>query len=244
MHVFFQNIDKYTILNGVIISLIGFLLLIISGLLRKNNIPSNYSRKFFHITFSFVWLFCILYFSFQTAIIAILLGFPFVIYILHAGKGNFFFEAISRENDYQNETFFVVFPPIFAVLGTLISKFILPNYCFIGVFNLAIADTMGEIIGLKFGYHKYNVQSLINIKAKKSVEGSLGVFIASLIVSFVSLTFFTNFDSISKIILSLFISLFVTLIEAISPDGSDNFTIPIFSTCILYILSKIFNLVC
>lgn len=233
----FSMID---IICGMFFAMIGAALWSVAGFLKLRAVKTNYTRKFFHVTFSFVWLWCFFSFPPQTAIVAILVGSTLLAYVLYAGEGNFFFEAIARESDSPHRHFFVIFPGFFAIFGTLLSRCFLPEYYFIGIFVLAFGDPMGEIIGVRYGRHKYTVPSLLNISTTRSAEGSLAVFGASLIASFFALVFFTDFYLILKIVCSVCVATVTALVEAVSPHGADNFTIPIVATIISFIFFKNF----
>ncbi len=86
----------------------------------------------------------------------------------------------------------------------------------IGVFG----DGLAEPIGIKFGIHKYTTQAIFSKrKYVRSIEGSLAVFITSIIV----LLFFRYaFDPIQFYVALATVPLAMTLAEALSPHTWDD----------------------
>lgn len=93
---------------------------------------------------------------------------------------------------------------------------------------MAWADGLADPIGRRFGAHKYRIAG-----STKSIEGSLGFFIVGFLAVAVTLTFFSLFSLLptgfSILLFSLAIAAVGTLIEAVSPAGTDNLTVPIIS---------------
>ena len=90
------------------------------------------------------------------------------------------------------------------------------------MFITIISDAIAAILGIKYG----KIKTLNN----KSLEGSLS-FMASTII----ILFYMNF-SVSYINIFL-ISIAVTFVENLTPMEYDNFTVPLFSSLILYLVS-------
>jgi len=91
---------------------------------------------------------------------------------------------------------------------------------------LAGGDGLADIIGRKYGgERKFGIGG-----AEKTLAGSFGMFIGSFLFSFI-LTFIYSleigFDIFALIIPFLIISLVATIVEAITPKGLDNWTVPI-----------------
>jgi len=93
---------------------------------------------------------------------------------------------------------------------------------------MAWADGLADPVGRRYGAHKYRIAG-----STKSVEGSLGFFLVGFLAVAATLTFFGAFMSLPTgfniAIFSLAIAAIGTLIEAVSPSGTDNLTVPILS---------------
>lgn len=93
---------------------------------------------------------------------------------------------------------------------------------------MAWADGLADPIGRRYGAHKYRI-----FGSTKSIEGSLGFFVVGFAAVAVTLEFFSAFSSLPAgfniPLFSLAIAALGTLIEALSPAGTDNLTVPIIS---------------
>ena len=88
---------------------------------------------------------------------------------------------------------------------------------------MAYGDSAAALVGQRMGRWKYRLVT------EKSLEGSLTMFIASLLVLFVSGLYFSNLYSFSvsgKLLSFLAVSVVVTVVEAVSPRGLDNIGVP------------------
>lgn len=119
---------------------------------------------------------------------------------------------------------------LYALSFTIITLFFFMNW--IGaasIFTLAFADGVGGWVGRKMGRHYYKVPWA----KPKSLEGSLGMFIASLIsILIAQIFFYSRIDPLLIIVGSIA----ATIIEGISPKHSDNIFIPLLLALLLYVL--------
>ena len=93
---------------------------------------------------------------------------------------------------------------------------------------MAFGDGLACIIGksIKSPY-------IIIFKSKKSLAGSLTMFIVSILIFGI---YFYYYDIKLYLIKSLFIGFFSTIVEAFSPFGTDNLTVPLCNLCIISLL--------
>ena len=111
----------------------------------------------------------------------------------------------------------------YMILSFLVILFIFNKKIVItSMFITIISDAIAAIFGIKYGKTK----TLNN----KSLEGSLSFMTSTIII-----LFWMNF-SISYLNIFL-ISIAVTFIENLTPMEYDNFTVPLFSSIILYLAS-------
>ncbi|MBD3205018.1 phosphatidate cytidylyltransferase [Candidatus Bathyarchaeota archaeon] len=102
-----------------------------------------------------------------------------------------------------------------------------------GIFPMAYGDSAAAIVGESVGRHRFKVFE------EKSLEGSIGMFLASFISLSIGMVYFTSiygFSLKSQIIPILSVSLITTLAEAISPKGFDNISIPLLGALTFIIL--------
>lgn len=101
-------------------------------------------------------------------------------------------------------------------------------------------DGLGAPVGKKYGKHKYRT-----LGGTRSLEGSLAVFVGSFIGALFAAWFFgvLNFqvfaDIQKMIILSIIAAVTTTVVEAVSPSGYDNFSIPFLGTLVLWFAATI-----
>ena len=100
----------------------------------------------------------------------------------------------------------------------------------IGIVAMTYGDGFGSVVGRKYGKHK-----TIN---RKSLEGSIGVFLASMIMAFVVIAFYTYIcsngfysgdyeTSIPFWILPPVVGLITAVTETVCPGEYDNIFIPL-----------------
>ena len=91
----------------------------------------------------------------------------------------------------------------------------------IGIFAMSYGDGFASIIGQRFGKKKFNV-----FGDEKSYVGSIAMLIFTFIMMIVAL-FYYNISITFYILLVLaFIAFVVTIVEALTPKGLDNLTVP------------------
>lgn len=119
---------------------------------------------------------------------------------------------------------------LYALSFTIMTYFFFMNW--IGasaIFVLAFADGIGGWVGRKKGKHMYKVPWA----KPKSLEGSSGMFLASLVsIAIAQLIFLGYIDPLAIVIGSIT----ATIIEGISPKHSDNIFIPLILAGVLYIM--------
>lgn len=93
-----------------------------------------------------------------------------------------------------------------------------------GIFPMAYGDSTAALIGENRGIHRFKIYE------EKSLEGSIGMFLASLLSLLVGMLYFSsiyNFSFNSQILPVFLVALVTTIAEAASPKGLDNLSIPL-----------------
>jgi dolichol kinase len=102
-----------------------------------------------------------------------------------------------------------------------------------GILPMAYGDASAALIGEKYGKRSYHVF------ARKSLEGSITMFIVSFLSLAGSLVFFSFLYPIPlfrSILAALAVALVAVLAETLSPLGLDNLTVPILSALTFFVL--------
>lgn len=117
----------------------------------------------------------------------------------------------------------------FGVAGVIVIAMMEPNkWVFLAaMLHLGIADAAAAVIGKRYG-KKYQFKVFNQVK---SIPGSLSFLIASIFVTTVVIV--ASNSSSSALLLLALIPPLVTLAEAASPFGSDNFVIPVLVALLL-----------
>ncbi len=214
----------------------GFL----SGFLkRRAGWATGYTRKLFH----FLIFFTAVGFQLWGGMPAVnILGVGMGIYVLlivRAGDGNYFFEALAREKDSPRRGYFIILPYLTTALGGLLSNLFFDSFAIMGYLVGGAADAVAEPVGVRWGRHRYRVPSLKKVEvSERSLEGSVSVFFVAFILS--SAAFFLLFHlSFSYSLLSaILLAGLIAGVEAISPHGADNLTIQVAASGLAWLFSR------
>ena len=212
---------------GIVVSIIFvFLIIGISSLLTKFKLLSDGgSRKFTHIGVSNWWIIAMIFFN-SNIYAAIVPGlFVIVNYISYKKQ---VFKAMERDGS-KNDLGTVYFALSLLILALITFKN--AEFSYIGALGILImgyGDGLAAVIGVKYGKHKFKV-----LGNEKSFEGSLAMFVFSFLVS-VSLLYI--FNPVNITLFSLIVAIVSTALEAFSPYGLDNLTVPLGTSLSYYLL--------
>ena len=181
-------------------------------------------RKFIHIATSFL-IFPVLYGIDQPMLRYV--G-PLFFVVFNAIAGYCGLGRIIGMDDEKRHLGLVIYPLSVAFLVFLFNEgYMGPQAASAGVMIMGLGDGMAAVVGTKWGKHKYKVFKV----GVKSVEGTFSMFVASFLVVY--------FLSPCGVLVALFVALFSSLVENISPSGVDNATVPILSSLLLEVLCRL-----
>ena len=203
--------DLYIILLSYIY--IGSILLMSTIISRKVK-SVEISRKFVHI-FVGNWVFFYPMFHTILGVLCVPLSFVFINLLSIRYK---IFPSMEREKKELGTVYYAVSLTILVFISFIFNN---PFLLYTGVLIMAYADGLAAIIG-QYTLSKKPFKSA----PEKSVNGSLTVFIVSLLV-INALYFYFYGTSVIFIIFSILFSIIVTGIELTGNRGSDNLSIPI-----------------
>jgi phytol kinase len=130
--------------------------------------------------------------------------------------------GLSELTEEGHHTGLILYSVSFSLLALLYAN--MPHVIAAGILPMAYGDSAAAVVGQRMGRRKYR------IAAEKSLEGSLAMFTASLISLVVSGLYFSilyPFSLGEKLLPYLAVSVAVTLVEAVSPRGLDNISVPL-----------------
>ena len=208
---------------------------ILGNWVHNYKIKVNYTRKIHHFFLLFFPIFLMGHFPHQRSELMGLVGafgFSWTLLPFYFRKNNFFiqrcFLSLDRPED-RPHTLLWLYTQFFATIGIVIAVAISVEIYF-GIFwtdigllvvcLIMIGDGLAEPIGVRYGRIKYKTYALFTKKRFfRTVEGSLTVFISTVVVLFWFGDLFTKKQFIHAIAL---LPLTLTIIEAISPHTWDG----------------------
>jgi phytol kinase len=215
---------------GLIISFIYVFAMIgvAEGLRKWRGYSVDFTRKFIHITVG-MWAYGTVL-LFENRLFALIPPLAFIgINALSYWQGTF----KSMETGEAGQLGTVYFPIAFAVLTWLMWD--RPHLLVASLMPMTWGDALAAVIGQRYGKRQYSIAG-----RKRSLEGSLTMFFASWIATFIALILLPTaaMDPGTALGISFLTALGATLVEAGSPWGTDNLTVPAISALLLIILSS------
>lgn len=194
---------------------------------------SGYTRKLFHVlifssaavvnVFGGFWAVCVF-----GAMVSLIVALAIV-----RGPGDGFYEALAREQDEPDRTYYIVVPYFATLIGGMTSNVFFGPLAVVGYLVGGLGDAAGEPAGVRWGKHSYRASGRVT----KTLEGSLAVLAASVValVIGVAISPQLSFDPRSFVVVPI-IAVVCTLVEAFSPRGWDNVPMQIVPTVLAAIL--------
>jgi phytol kinase len=108
-----------------------------------------------------------------------------------------------------------------------------PQFATVGVIVMSWGDGLAALIGQRWGKHAYHFMG-----SKRTLEGSLAMLVVSYLATCLILSICQGINS-STLLIPLPVAVVATILEAVSPGGTDNLTVPLASASLCYGLSLI-----
>lgn len=198
---------------------------IAEGLRKWRGYSVDFTRKFIHIAVG-MWAFgTVLLFERRT--FAIIPPIAFIaINAFSYWRGTF--KAMETGEKGQLGT--IYFPLSFAIIVWFLWD--APHLLVASLMPMTWGDALAAVVGQRFGKRRYTVT-----QHTRSLEGSLTMFVASWVATFIALMLLapSPIGVGSALGISMITALAATAVEAVSPWGLDNLTVPAISTVVLYL---------
>ena len=225
---------------ATVISIVILLALVqINALMqKKGKVSQIITRKFVHIFAGPVFVITWMLFSGEiiSHYLAVIVPLLFVLQFVAIGTGvmknESFVSSMSRSGDPRELLQGTLYYSIAMVLMTFF-WFYIPST---GINNanptalliigcISGGDGLADIIGRKFGGEKkFGIKG-----SEKTIIGSIGMLVGSILVSSILVLIFSlevpHFNIVTLILPIIVVSIVATVVEALSPKGTDNFTI-------------------
>lgn len=211
------------------------LLFYVCGILVQDySVRVNYTRKIMHFALFFLPQYLLSFFPYQSSIFTGFFNAMLTMGVLglfiqplrsKIALFNTMFKSIDRPEDrpYTLLWLSTQFLASYLVLMPLIyylNQHQLRDLLYIPILIIGLGDGLAEPVGVRFGRHKYSTRAIFSSRSyTRSIEGSLCVFVVSLITIYSYRELFTVTQLIVALIL---IPLLMTITEAISPHTWDS----------------------
>ncbi|MFX0086783.1 MAG: diacylglycerol/polyprenol kinase family protein [Candidatus Hodarchaeota archaeon] len=244
---------------GVIVAMVYVqgIIILMARLVNSGNLSSDLSRKVIHIAAgSFIWIWLFIDPSDKFSYI-LNIAVPFLFFLTFLRKGT---SGDPEDKDVKTMTRtgdpreLLKGPLYFTVVMMVAGTLFFGSYA--GMLMMAIVgwgDGIAPYIGQKYGKHKFKT-----FGREKSIEGSISVFLFSIVGSLIfyillgiigspgvigvaetSVLSDPNANFITMLIIIIIISFIIMIVEALSPADIDNLLIPA-ATLIMILLIELF----
>ncbi len=193
------------------------------GLRRRRNYSSDFTRKFIHIAVGMYSFMTVLLFDRREWAIIPPAAF-IVINLLDWRYG--IIQAMTSSDRSNLGT--VYFPISFVVIIWFFWD--RPHLLVASLMPLTWGDALAAVVGRRYGKRHYTV-----LNATRSLEGSLTMFALSALAAGLALALFGGRNPVGAALLA---AAGATLIEAVSPWGLDNLSIPAVSALLLTVAAS------
>ncbi len=221
---------------GPLAALYGFMAASIAGHLRvQRQVRTAYTRKVFH--FLVFTMASVVHQRWHLPGVVVFGGVVsvFVFFAVWRGDGHPWYEALARPSDAPHRTLFILVPWFTTALGGFVSNVFFPGFASIGYLVCGWGDAVGEPVGSRWGGHRYRVPSFSGVKAERSLEGSLAVFLVGSSAAIVGLLAQGSLIP-TAIGVGIACGLAGALVEAISTHGLDNLTTQVAASAVAHLL--------
>ncbi|MBD2163773.1 phosphatidate cytidylyltransferase [Calothrix membranacea FACHB-236] len=215
------------------------LLLFGEGLGRLFHVPPNLTRKIIHVGAG-MWVFGILL-LFQSWEIGVVPFASFIVvnYLLYRYQ---IVKAMDTDDSSPGTVYFAISVTLlFGLLWRPSGPVDNVAIAVAGVMAMTWGDALAALIGRRFGQHKYQVGSSV-----RSWEGSVTMLLVSTTAIFLVLLLLPGSSlsplglvySFEKAVLVAVVSgAFATLVEGISPQGTDNLSVPLVTASVVWLFN-------
>ena len=200
------------------------------------NIPDEIFRKILHFILLgslVIWVFG--FKSWEKSAIGCLIFeiIVFPILMLFEKLKNYSKIVTERKKGELKLSLLIVFT-MFAIVISLCWGFFKDKYLVLAsIYTWGFGDAFAALIGKRFGKTK--------IYKKKSLEGSIAMFIVSLACAFIILTIRGITPWYGTVVTSLLVSFVVTIVELYTPNGLDTITCPLSAMSVMIPMLYLFG---
>ncbi len=206
---------------GILELLYTFFIVMVMDRAVKRGFPQDISRKIVHMWAGGLVIFWFFYTTSWGLYIFLITPAIWVLLLVYTAltksSDDPTVRSMTRTGNPKELLLGVLFFPLMIIIITLIGYRTIEGV--VAVASVGFGDGIAPIVGKYYGIHKYRL-----LGREKSLEGSLGVYLGTVVSSLLlSQAFFGMWDSM-RIFLA---ALIAVVLEAVSPRDVDNFIVPL-----------------
>ena len=213
---------------------------------RKMNLGSNFTRKIVHL-FAGAAIWTVPFYPHPWVASFVALTFVIMLALANTERFGRFFAAMARPEDLEHGSvrgpfWYAVSITILTVIFTFSGYDELYFIAGAAIMMMMLGDGMSAPIGMKYGAN--HTREIFG--SKRSLEGCLGLFVFGFIGAIIGFWWFGIFavtvftpgaGYVNMILLALFGAITATIVELVSPKGTDNVTLPMISTIVIFLVA-------
>lgn len=195
----------------------------LSAYARHRGVRVPYTRKIFHFgVFTGAAVTHTTWGLQGTNVFGAVLASVVVVAVLRGDKDPIY-RVLARETDRPRRSLFILVPLATTAVGGLGSALLTGSYAAVGYLVSGWGDAVGEPVGTRWGAHQYRVPSLAGVPARRSLEGSVAVFLVGWAGATVALWSLSEPSQAVRV--GLACAAVGAVVEALSNHGLDNLTV-------------------
>ncbi len=229
----------YGVCNVVIYFIIAVTVVFLLRILVT--MPNEVFRKILHfVLLGSIYVWTISFDTWWIEVVSVL-GFVIIVYpiLVILGHLNHFSEFTTERKKGELKSSLVIVFLMFAIVISIAQGLFHDRYLTLAsIYAWGVGDAFAALVGKRFGKHKINGKYL---SGKKSVEGTVAMFISSLIAVMDILIVRGGLNIIGIIITSVVTAAVSSVCELYSKNGLDTLTCPLFSLGTLICFLSLFG---
>lgn len=219
---------------------------------RKLKLNPDFTRKIVHL-FAGAAIWTLPYFPHPWVATFVALTFVVMLGLANSERFGRFFAAMARPEDLEHGSvrgpfWYSVSITILTALFTFTGNEMLYFIPAASIHIMMFGDGMSAPIGMRYGKN----HTKVIFGSNRSIQGCIGLFVFGFIGAMIafwwfgifSVTIFTpGIGYVNMVILALIGALTATLVELVSPKGTDNVTLPMISCVVMFLVAMQMGLI-
>jgi phytol kinase len=215
---------------------------------RKFNLHSDFTRKIIHL-FAGAAIWTVPYYPHPWMATFVALLFVMMLGMANTDRFGRFFAAMARPEDLENCSvrgpfWYAVSITVLTAIFTFTGNHTIYYIAGAAIMIMMLGDGMSAPIGMRYGAN----HTKVIFGSKRSIQGSLALFVFGFIGALIAFWWFGIFSLsspaftagagyVNMVLLAFIGALTATIVELISPKGTDNVTLPMISCVVMFLVA-------